>query len=113
MAFDKDNYLIMDMGEFICNLYAYPANEGWISGSKALKHKPDRYTEPDLIPSEYEVIAFHDIDKDVLDRMLGEYCSQLKLLYEPDKVILVEVKAGGHHILMMGISAQQKIVKRL
>lgn len=40
--------------------------------------------------ADYEVIVSLDNDKDVLDTMLSECCSQLGLLYESDKIIWME-----------------------
>ncbi|WP_026491355.1 DUF6270 domain-containing protein [Butyrivibrio sp. XPD2002] len=99
IAEDMADYLVIDAAEFRRKLFVFPENNGYFSENYNLKALYDGYINAGIIPGVYDVVDPMLIEKNGREALLQKYCDRLCDLYEPDKIILVEIKAGGHHVI--------------
>lgn len=94
---DRADYLVVDVAEFRRKLYFFGTNKGYFSENYNLRYLFDNYIEAGIIPGEYKILSPFDIDQAELDMMLEMFCRELEKICSRDRIIFVEIKAGGHH----------------
>ncbi len=96
VAEDPADYLVVDAAEFRRKLFYFPENDSWFSENYNLSSMFQGYCDAGLIPSEYELRNPMELDLGFRKEILKEYCDRLLEMYVPERIILVEIKAGGH-----------------
>ncbi len=91
---DLADYLIFDVAEFRRKLLFFKENQGVFSENYYLKDWLQKYIETGLVPASYEVVNPMEMDRGRCVELLHEFCDSLLELYDPDRIILVEIKAG-------------------
>lgn len=99
IAGSTSDYLVIDIAEFRRKLYYFPENEGWFSENYNLRPMFDSYLEAKIIPSYYETYSPFDICTEKREAFLDKYCDRLCGLSRPDRIILVDIRAGGYPML--------------
>ena len=96
LAEESADYLIIDAAEFRRKLIHFPENDSWFSENYNLSFLFERYRDSGLVSQEYELLDPMDADRDMIENCLKGYCDKILSLYDPSRIILVEIKAGGH-----------------
>ena len=89
------DYLVIDLAEFRRKLFYFPENDSWFSENYALELMFQSYREDGIIPKDYIIYAPFEIDTATRESFLANYCTKLCKIISPDRIILVEIKAGG------------------
>ena len=97
MEEDMADFLVMDAAEFRRKIIKFDGVERCFSENYNLKLLFDRYVEAGIVPKDFEICNPLNIYRNTLNEILQEYCNKLCDMYDPYRVILVEIKAGGHH----------------
>lgn len=89
----ESDYLLIDAAEFRRKLLLFE-NGGSFSENYVLKSMLDEYVRSGMIPDNFIVEDPMEMDRDTINRCLDEYCDRICDLYEQNKIILVEIRAG-------------------
>lgn len=87
------DYLLVDAAEFRKNLYHFKFNDGWFTDSR--KDVFDKLIKTGALPDDYEIVDPLDMDRGEVRDYIEAYCEKLLRLYEPDRIILCELKTVG------------------
>ena len=95
---EEADYLIFDAAEFRRKLLYFPENQGWFSENYTLGELFGRYIQSGVISDEYDVLDPLDIDDRMINRYLCKFCDLLDTMYDRNRMILFEIKAGIPHL---------------
>lgn len=95
IAEEPADYLIFDVAEFRRKLFFFPDNNGFFSENYVLRGLFERYVDSGILSSKYELYDPLDIDGPTLNRYLAKFCNMLDSLYDRNRMILFEIKAGS------------------